>query len=719
MALGFAGGARADLHMTYTQQTSVTPTGVSVRDIAVNRNVGSPFYGYVYVADANAYPGSTPKVRILRPMDSNHGTGGANLVDTGLTISASAGTNNTFGVAVGADDTVWIGVFSSGNVETGPPIPSTGTDVQAVKQFSVTGGIRGIGVSGAVDDAKIWIQTTDVKAKYWTGGATDWSSAGSFTENKVFDLKTISSDVQIGYGLGVDSDGNAYVGLSYNAAGANLPVVAKVKTDGTLDSSWGGKRPPFTTIANSLADAEVVEDSRLPGGGYVYYSARQMTNGVAKRLMNRYRLDNGEWMDSFGPPAAGTYAPPTDATYTVLDGVDNSSSPYYFTADDKGNLYLNTAAQSKVTKIAASQSYLVASGAKGSAGGVIKSSPTVVDGITYFGADDGKLYAYTVADGNPVAGFPVDITAAIGHTVKLQGRPAVYYTTAGMGIYFTTDKGDLGRVDADGSHPTFVNPGGLGDGTTSMPAVMSDGTVFIGSILPDGRSTIFRVPADFNPANVISLPLGVAGTSITSPAVYGNKVYVGVAGGGGSALWSLSASDLTTMAVFATGEGVTAPPYINGADAFFGTVTGHFYKVNSATGALDSTFGTGGGVDLGAPISTSPFVPQFGPFLIGTDEGKIFVVSPADGSGGEFVSTGETGNPISGLVATEDGLGFGTVSGAFFLTTPNGTPMQVYRGHGEFTGMPAYDRDTKQFVAASADGNVYAFPAIEPQNLPM
>lgn len=707
MMLGFAGGARADLHMTYKQQAAISPTGVSLRDIAVNKNVGSPYYGYVYAANVTG-----TKVNILRPARPEDGSGAASLVDTGLTITAS-GSSNLFGVAIGDDDSVWIGVYGSGNIETAPPVPAEGeTSVTAVKQFAITGGIRGIAMKGTLEDAKVFIQTNDVKLKTWSGGTTAWDTAGTFTEHKVFDLKTIhATNVQIGYGLGADKDGNAYVGLTYNAVGAAAPLVAKIKWDGTLDSDWGGKRPPFTNIANSLADADVVEDSRLPGGGYVYYGARQVTGGVNKRIIHRYRLDNGAWLDSFGPAAATGFAPPTDASYTVLDGIDNAASPYYFGADDKGNLYLNSGNQATLTKIVASQPYLVASGEKNSAGDVIKSSPTVVDGIAYVGASDGKLYAYTVADGNPVAGFPVDVAGLLEQpNEKLLGRPSVYYADVdGSGpakyIYFTTSGGFVCRLDANGENLKYglvpLNSGGV----NATPAVLSDGTVYVG--LYDGTAArVYKFTPDFSDS-MQSSSLGYG--NMSSVAVAGNNVFVGLSAAASKRMAVLNAATLDVLNTF-DGQPVSAPPYVSEGFMYFGTQAGNFYKVNASTGALDETFGDEGEIAIGEPISTSAFRPHGIPALfVGTDTGKVFAITDS-GTALQGFETGDVNDRIGGIVTSPTAVAFGTSSGAFYVLAGHVSESQVYRGHGLFSGMPAYDAATKQFLLGSDDGNLYAFP---------
>jgi hypothetical protein len=551
--------------------------------------------------------------------------------------------------------------------------------------------------------------------KHWSGGTTAWDAVGTFTEKWVTDLKTISANVQVGYGLGADSSGNAYVGLAYNAAGAGVPVIAKLHlADGAIDADWGGKRPPFTSIANSLADAEVVEDPTVPGGGYVYWGGRQQVGSPAqnKRLVNRYRLDNGAWLDSFGPAATGTYAPPTDATYTVLD-VDNAASPHYFGADDKGNLYFNSGNLTKMTKVVASQPFLVAAGAKNSAGAAVKSSASALEGVTYFGSDDGKLYAYTIADGNPVAGFPVDIAAATAPGVKIQSRPSVYITTGGKQIYFTTDRGDIGRVNADGTDLTVINTPIPGANNTGTPAVTADGTIYVGGNTALGAG-VTKLDSGLN---VLAYQmLGTAATTVSSVAVAGNKVYVGTVGGLNGDIVVLNADDLTPLTSgLAGGEGVTAPPYVSGPDMYVGTLAGNFYKINSSNGNPDASFGAGnvpstpGRAAIGEPLPGSAFRPMNGPFLAGSNNGKVWWIEPADGSFRVFYDTGEASASIAGVVPTFNSLGFGTSAGTFYTVRPDGGLIGAFRGHGAFSGAPAYDATTGRFVIGSDDGDVYTF----------
>ncbi len=69
---------------------------------AVNKNLGSPYYGYLYVADYKNTTGAPKPIHIWRPENPAEGTGAATYVDTGLEILTSGtALYDPFAVSVG------------------------------------------------------------------------------------------------------------------------------------------------------------------------------------------------------------------------------------------------------------------------------------------------------------------------------------------------------------------------------------------------------------------------------------------------------------------------------------------------------------------------------------------------------------------------------------------------------------------------------------------
>jgi len=753
LAAGLAGAlgtpAHADLRTTYAAGPIIFPgAGPStVEQIAVNKNVGSPYYGYVYVTDEGA---TVQSIRIYKPTSLNDRTGATSYTDTGMTIKlASPSTLVFFGLAVGSDDTVWVSDSGNNKVFSAPPVPTSGTSVNATLQFSNAGTgpivtpattpsspfIRAINVVGPVTSAKVYLSCGNAPdvVQLWSGSATDANTTGTFTNT----YTTINLGPTAGggtnqvpqgpYGVAVDPAGNAYI--ANKASTPPTSAFLKIKPDGTLDSTYNAPLPTGVPATSNLAAAAFVADSNYAGGGYMYLSTFVTGSAAAGNVALRYDL-SGNYLDGFGPALT---SPP--ANYTAIAITRSTSAPPYVDADNLGNVYerMVNAGNSAAQKFIKRAAFVVATGSTSSAGGAVESSPTAVDGVVYAGSNDGKVYAYTTADGNPVSGFPVDLSAALGVTVRALSRPAVYFGTSGKAIYVTTDTGAVVKINPDGtiawSYTAFAGPA---TGATSSTPALADGFVYAGVNGANG-TYVLKLADATGTFTAVSPSLAPVGGDIDSPSVNSGLVYVGLKNGTPGDFAVLNASDLVVRASFATAEGVTAPPFVSGPDAFVGSLAGNFYKVNSITLALDPAFGAGAGTPgmavVGEPLPTAAFPAANGAaitFFVGTAKGKIFSVNGQDGSQAELFDTGDATAQVGGVVvnATAGLLAFGTSAPVVPATTPPTStgkfyelpltaPAQgnVFSSYAGINTTPTLDRSTNRFFAGSDDTNIYGFPS--------
>lgn len=710
LALSFGSAARAILPKSYQQQATFSPNLTDARGIAVNKNRWSPYYGYVYVAASK-----TNTVRILRPSKPEEGTGAPGLVDTGLTITTSGQPYNLFGVCVGQDDTVWLMGSQGKNVDAAPPVPQDGTTVAAKTQFTVDGTIYrpySISVQGDLYNARVYVRGDSARVSLYSGSADAWNGAGQFTREWTTDAGAgFGSEMTTTFGLATDGDGNAYVAIGWEFYSTQNPAIRKILPNGLIDGGFQAVRPPFTSMAGMDASVSVVESPSEPGGGYLYYDAVNYSTLQPQRLVSRYRLDNGQYLDGFGAATSIGYNPPTDATYTVLNKGDENSDVAFSAADDRGNLYMVTDQFKNVTKIRASTSFVAAAGAKASATAPVYSSPVAVDGVVYFGSDDGNLYAYNTENGEPAPGFPVN--AVFGIT----GRPAVYTIDGVKRIYFMTRVGELCRVDADGRNlkKTLTSIGAMSNAT---PAVLPDGSVlvatggFMGNALYqyDASLTLVR-------SQILNQMMGM-GSLFSSVAVAGGKVYV-ASDAPTPGVWVLNAADLTPIATsLPLGEGTSAPPYVVGGSMYVGTSLGNFYKINAVTGTPDLTFGaqgaqpTPGRAFIGEGMTSSPFYRD-GKFYVGTTQGKVFAVDAETGEFSRRFDTGSANEVIGGIAMSPwgDTLAFGTSQGTIYtMERWQDGEVKAYRGHGAITTTPTLDMGSMSFFFGSTDSNVYKAP---------
>ena len=732
--------ANAELRTTYANVGTVVPGSgpAGYSGLNVNRNPGSPYYGYVYAAERL----EILKIKIYKPVILSDGSGATSYEDTGLRIVPStAGATNPWDVFVGPDDTVWIMNLGAKVIDSAPPVPTTGTEVTATKQIDVAAvttaagvaigasGPRGIAVTGPVDNAKVYLTLTGGGGGFYqrfsvTGGTQ--TTAGTAT----LDWSAVGGNLT--YGVAVDPAGNSY--WPESATPTSATVLKKLNADGTVDAAFLAPYPAFFTANLAVADADFVADADAPGGGYILtvHRTRTGTASVAnpdKVSGHRWALD-GTWLSGWGPAMTG--AP---GNYTTIDLVAAAASnttgatgsAQYFGADDKGNFYPNfkdafPGGNGAFTKVAERAPFVVDASAATSAAAPVKSSPTAVDGVVYFGADDGKLYAYTTADGNPVAGFPVDINAAVGATVQLLGRPSVYFGSSEKGIYLTTNRGDVVKVMPDGTL-VWVNTSfaGTSTNTATTPAVTSDGMVFSAINGVNGVQVVKL--SDTTGALLDQSPvLAPATGSVSSPAVEldGAKVYVGTQGGTTGDLWLINGASMAVLTSFASGEGVVAPPHVKGIDTYVGTLAGNLYKVNSATMTEDPAFGTLNGTPGRAAIGEALVTDAFpntgstlpgGVFYVGSNAGKVWGVNAVDGAYTLFYNTGDTA-VVGGLVINRgtDVLAFGTSAGKFYqvpLLAP--ALAQVFPGYGALSSTPTVDRSTGSYLVGSEDSNVYSF----------
>lgn len=698
LALGLATTAYADLRTVYQAGPIMYPGADPdyPQQAAVNKNIGSPYYGYLYIADYRGAADVPKMIHIWKPVNPAEGTGATEYVDTGLEIATpDRGLYDPFAVAVGSDDTVWIGEYGTGVIASAPPVPPSGTSITAVPQVTGVGSVRGLRVVGPVTNAQVYAAGTTYFVKKYNVSATDALTAGTFELVYNTSVPGLSAGP---YGPAVDLDGNVY--LAAKGAVAGSPALIKLDPTGAV-VPFSAVIPPNFITTSDASSAGFVKDPSYPGGGYLYSINRTSSATNGGDMGMRFDL-NGNYLDGYGPAVT-----PAPANYTVLSLARNNT---YGDTDDLGNViqkvsYLGNGAYQKVIKKAP---FVVAATEANSAGAPVKSSPTAVDGVVYFGADDGKLYAYTTADGNPVSGFPVDINAAVGATVTLLGRPSVYFGTTGKAIYLTTNRGDVVKVLPDGTVGwAYTAKAGAATTNAATPAVTDDGWVVAAINGVDGIQVIKM--AEDNAGTPIASP--VLGTgSISNAAVAGGKVYVGVQGGTTGDLLVLNLADLSVLASFAAGEGVVAPPHVKGPDAYVGTLAGKLYKINSATTTLDTGFGTAGAAEIGESVVTDAF-PMDASLYVGTDKGKVFDVSILDGT---FQTLYDTTNPeavVGGLVVHPDSgtIAFGASTGVFYQIPAGVHAAQVFQGYGAFSGTPTFDRASGRFFIGSADQNVYAF----------
>ncbi len=321
LLLGLVTLASAD----YVQQTTwpnIQYTGVtSDRGIAVNKNPGSPYYGYLYVCDGTA---GSRTVRELRPDPVSNGTSGTSYVETGATFVPPGGDliNDVF---VGSDDTVWIPNYSQKKIYSGNPADHTITE-----QFATTQGPRAIWVTGSLGVAGTRAYVAE----------STWASPAFLDLCEIFEYNGTTWDrvasldslgVSHPFAVTADNEGNSY----WLGNTSTSPYVVKVgpPPDCVVDWQWAWNRPTWDYGTFLPSDIEYVSDPQNPTHKeYLYIVWSSSASGVVRVTTS------GEYIDGFGQ-TYGTTDPPTN-----WKGLEMSkpgpNNPFFITCDDQHNIYL-------------------------------------------------------------------------------------------------------------------------------------------------------------------------------------------------------------------------------------------------------------------------------------------------------------------------------------------------------------------------------------------
>jgi len=231
----------------------------------------------------------------------------------------------------------------------------------------------------------------------------------------------------------------------------------------------------------------------------------------------------------------------------------------------------------------------------------IQSSPAVVNGVVYFGSDDGNVYALNASTGTKLWSFatgnPVDSSPAVANgVVYIIGGINVYALNAGTGaklwsfatgslaitspavansvVYVGSDDHNVYALNASTGAKLWSFT--TGDGVRSSPAV-ANGVVYVGSV----DKNVYALNATTG-AKLWSFAAGPV--EFGSPAVANGVVYIGSGDGNFYALNASTGAKLWSFAThFTLGE--SAPAVANGV-VYIGSFDGSLYALNATTGVM-------------------------------------------------------------------------------------------------------------------------------------
>ena len=259
----------------------------------------------------------------------------------------------------------------------------------------------------------------------------------------------------------------------------------------------------------------------------------------------------------------------------------------------------------------------------------IESSPAVVNGVIYFGSDDGNVYALNASTGAKLWSF------STGSAAALYVSPAV----ANGVVYIGSFDANMYALNASmGTKLWSYNTGGA---VSSSPAVVN-GVVYFGST----DSNVYAL----NAGTGAKLWSYATGTEIldTSPVVANGVVYFGSEE---SHVYALNAGTGVVLWSSAISMNSSSPAVANGV-VYIGSADGNLYALNASTGAKLWSYATHGN------IGSSPAVAN-GVVYISSQVGNLYALNASTGAKLWSYAIGIGGNSsptiVDGVAYIRDG----------------------------------------------------------------
>ena len=250
-------------------------------------------------------------------------------------------------------------------------------------------------------------------------------------------------------------------------------------------------------------------------------------------------------------------------------------------------------------------------------GNDIYTSPTIIDGMVYIASDSGTLYAVSASNGS------VRWTQDVTEWGKMDTSPTVVNQT----VYVGAENGKMHALDSDTGEqewefkhgPDSVYSRSIADLEIDSSPTVVNGTVYFGS---DLRNKLYALDAtDGSKEWTYS---GAAGDIKSSPTVVNGTVYVGSNDG---TLYAVDAEDGGEVWTFdePTDKIRSSPTVVDGT-VYFGSNDETLYAVNTDDGTEKWRFD-----NSTDSIKSSPTVLD-GTVYVGSDDGTLYAVDAATGN---------------------------------------------------------------------------------------
>ena len=665
------------------------PTGV----VCLNAVTGSPIWNWVSVApsDSAAAVVGPPGKRVVAVTDLSgrldvlNAATGALLYQHqtgGYAVTSVAESNGSFYVSSGSG---FLYDFAPGGANSGAPstvvtAPATGSTL-ANPNGALT--LSGTATGAPIATVDVAVQSGGANGPWWDAAAGQWSSG--FVDNPAALTNPGSSTTNWSLPLPVPPGGGVYAVQSTATA-----------TNGQADlsaysSAPSSARTSFTvSFLTSAPHLTVTGSTWVAPGATLGIQASGFTPGepvdvsLAGSVLSMATADpTGSFTGTVTVPATAAFgksalvATGRSSSLSTSASIDVSNQ---WKSSGGGSLHQANEANDLTwdQHIVGNHGSFITQAWSYPSGAAIRTSPTVVDDVAYFGNDAGTITALGVRNSQPVwtysAGSAVDSSVAV---------------TSGLVIFGTTG----GSVDAVSSRT-----GALAWKTSTSSAVESSpsaagGLVYVGS--DDG--TVYAL---VQATGAIAWKAKLGGSVTASPSVdpVTGELVVGDSSG---AVTALSATTGATLWSVATGGPVTATATIDAGDVFVGSQSGTVYALNELTGAPVWTFNAGSSVIAGGAFWTDGFHPAY---VVGDTHGDLYFLKLTSGVVQRLL-TQET-SAVTGVTTAQDWAVATFADGEVYADKFGGELTWVYQG--SLASSPVTLQNGVSYLAGQ-DGAVRAF----------
>lgn len=318
--------------------------------------------------------------------------------------------------------------------------------------------------------------------------------------------------------------------------------------------------------------------------------------------------------------------------------------------------------------------------------GPIQSSPTIVDGIVYFGSDDGYIYAINVDDGSEVWAVETDGSVR-------SSSPTVVDETVFVG---STD-GNLYALNAgDGSIRWTYDT----DGFLDTSPTVAGGAVFITGSLFGSEDVVTALDtSDGSVRWEFEAKDKVRG----HPTVMNDTVFVG---SNDQHLYAIDVQDGTVRWSFETGDAIyDVAPTVAKGKVVVGSSDEYVYALDITDGGLvwgtdtSTIFPQGGGAVLSSPTVFD------GTVFVGANDGLVHALRIGDGSHQWVYDVGEWINSSPTVVGETVYFG-GNTGQIYSVDASEGELNWSVQTGGEIESSPTIHDGT--LYVGSEDGRLYA-----------